>query len=279
MMYVLLINANPVVSRLLALCTRNSEMVLEEVEDITLAKRKYYDIVFVDEESYTDEVLHLEEYIDTNKKVFFSSENVGINTFDMTIKKPFLPAQIITLLEEIDVKEAKEAIDTEDIENDKVSIFPLASEEVEKEVEVEPKVLDTVEIEKIKVLLDMDDEVDTTEVLSEEEIEVRKIELIKEQLISDGLEIIEEDELLEELEVKDTIKIFEDDELPQVKSTKKIKSNKKKKKKKTLKYTEHELEKIEDAIQMAIVTLKRKQMKKLLKGKKIDVTVQIKGAE
>jgi len=37
-----------------------------------------------------------------------------------------------------------------------------------------------------------------------------------------------------------------------------------------------ELEKIEDAIQMAIATLKRKQMKKLMKGKKIKVKVQIK---
>jgi hypothetical protein len=56
-MHILLINANPVISRLLALCTRNVDMVLEELEDITVAQRKSYDIVFIDEVSYKDEVL------------------------------------------------------------------------------------------------------------------------------------------------------------------------------------------------------------------------------
>jgi hypothetical protein len=148
--------------------------------------------------------------------------------------------------------------------------------------------LDSIEVEKIKALLNMEDELDITEELSEDEIEVRKIEVIKEQLIADGLEIIDEDEIVEELSAKDTIKIFEDDVLPQVENITIIKSEKKekrkkkknkskKKDKKILDYTEQELEKIEDAIQMAMVTLERKQMKKLMKGKKIKVEVQIKG--
>ena len=131
----------------------------------------------------------------------------------------------------------------------------------------------------------MDEEPDSIEALSDDEIEMRKIEVIKEQLIADGLEIVEEDEIVEALSAKDTIKIFEEDSLPQIQTLKTTKmdekkkntTKKKKKSKKTLAYTEQELEKIEDAIQMAIATLKRKQMKKLLKGKKIDVAVQIKG--
>ena len=279
-MHILLINANPVVSRLLALCTRDAAINLEEVEDITFVKRKHYDIVFVDEMVYKDEVLALDNYVNTDKKVLFSNEDIAISAFDMTIKKPFLPSQIIAILEEVEVPQKHENIVEEAIETEEVSIFPLSSESIEAEDEpqVAAQVLDNIELEKIKTLLDMDEEPDTLEALSDDEIEMRKIEVIKEQLIADGLEIVEEDEIVEALSAKDTIKIFEEDTLPQVQTLKTTKMDKKKKKsKKTLAYTEQELEKIEDAIQMAIATLKRKQMKKLLKGKKIDVAVQIKG--
>ena len=54
-----------------------------------------------------------------------------------------------------------------------------------------------------------------------------------------------------------------------------MKSRKNKSKKKKIDFTEVELERIEDAVEVAIATLKRKQMRKLLKGKKIDVTIQL----
>jgi len=242
-MHILLINANPVVSRLLTLCTRNAEIILEETEDITLVKRKQYDIIFVDEESYKDDVLQLDSYIDTNKKVLFSNEDVVISAFDTTIKKPFLPSQIMSLLKNIEDNDGKVIAE-------------------------EPQVLDGGEIEKIKSLLYMDEEDDILEKLSEDDIEIRKIKVIKEQLIADGLEIIDEDKIVEELSGKETIS-------PKIK-TENI-TKKKKKKKKVFEYSKQELEKIEDAIEMTIATLKRKQMKKLLKGKKVDVVVQISG--
>jgi hypothetical protein len=262
-------------------------MVLEELEDITVAQREYYDIVFVDEVLYKDKILQLDEYVNTDKKVLFSNEDIAISTFDMTIKKPFLPSQIIELLDNIESKGEQEEINTEDIQHKNIPIFPAVSEEIVDETK--SQVLDSIEVEKIKALLDMDDELGITEELSEDEIEARKIEVIKEQLIADGLEIIDEDEMVEELSVKDAIKIFEDNELsqaenvltPKPKKKQKTKNKKqrknKRKRKKTLDYTEQELEKIEDAIEMAIVTLKRKQIKKLMKGKKIKVEVQIKG--
>jgi len=263
-MHILLINANPVVSKLLALCTRDATISLEEVEDITQLKRKYYDIIFVDEMSYKDEVLALDTYASTQRKVLFSNEDIAISTFDISIKKPFLPSEITALFEEVEVLNKHENI------------------VAQKEPEALAQVLDNKELEKIKDLLEMDDESDAVEALSDDEIEIRKIEVIKEQLIAEGLEIVDEDKIVEELSTKNTIEVFEEDALPLVptlKITKMDKKNrKKKKKKKTLAYTEQELEKIEDAIQMAIVTLKRKQIKKLLKGKKIDISVQVEGA-
>jgi len=47
---ILLINANPVVSRLFALCTRDEHIQLDEAEDIKEAETgKGYDLLFVDD--------------------------------------------------------------------------------------------------------------------------------------------------------------------------------------------------------------------------------------
>ena len=137
----------------------------------------------------------------------------------------------------------------------------------------------------------MEDEVPEEE-LSDETYEERKIAAIKEQLIAEGLEIVGEEEIVEELSIKSddeslmTVFSSEDDDTTTDKKVKdkkksrrneKKKSKKKKKKKKDLAFSEEELEHIEDAVQVAIATLKRKQMKKLLKGKEIEVTIKLEG--
>ena len=76
--------------------------------------------------------------------------------------------------------------------------------------------------------MDTDDEVDlheNDEVLSDDEYEARKMKAIKEQLIADGLEIVEENEIVEELSIPALDAIEESGE----KLGKKKKSKKKKK--------------------------------------------------
>jgi len=288
-MNILLINDNPVVSRLLALCTRDEDMVLEEVQGLDAIEHTHYDVVFVDEGSYEGEVMNLSEGVTIGKKVLLSNADVEINDFDMTIKKPFLPSQIIEVLESIE----EHTHVNETTEKDIPSIFPLSTEEDDQEEEIDvshTQVLDENELEKIKGLLEMDDEITVnSETLSEEEIEARKVEVIKEQLIAEGLEIVGEDEIVDELSVNDEVLIFSSEEDVESKSQKNKKkkssknkdkkSKKKSKKKKSLAFTEEELERIEDAVQVAIVTLKRKQMKKLLKGKKIEVPIVLEGTD
>lgn len=171
------------------------------------------------------------------------------------------------------------------------SILALLGEEDE----VTDTVLDSAEVAKIKALLEMDDEVIEEVTLSDEEYEARKIELIKEQLISEGLEIVEEDEIVDELSSEDVVfddvtsdvlvvnaeenesKTEEKSKKSKKKKEKKKTKNKKQKKskKKKIAFSEDDLERIEDAVEVAIATLKRKQMKKLLKGEEIDVTVKL----
>jgi hypothetical protein len=289
-MHILLINANPVVSRLLVLCTRDDAVVLEEVSEVEDVQSDRYDIVFVDEASYGRDVADLLVKFGYAKKVFISYRSDAMRGFDITIKKPFLPSQITDIIKELEVSKVEPEIQEETvlIENDKSDeeiphIFPLSSDdETEEEVEEipEPSVLDGNEIEKIKALLEMDDEEVVTEVLSDDALEARKVELIKEQLIAEGLEIVEENQIVEELSIgldgtlnkhsaakAKTQKVKK----PKVKKEK----QKKKSKSKKIKFTEENMERIEDAVEMAMATMTKKQMKKLLKGKEIAVSIKL----
>ena len=346
-MKILLINANPVVSRLLVLCTRDESIVLDEAVSADMVKSDDYDIVLVDEASHGADVSELLTLFGTSKKVFISYDNEPMNGFDVTLKKPFLPSQILELIEnpepQVEVQEEeveenevqKEEMQKEEMIEEEVEtaeedhfIFPLATEESSKEkIEVEempsifpladtddmieeiqedevleeveededPAVLDGNEIEKIKALLDMDEEeADViSEVLTDDEYEVRKMEAIKEQLIADGLEIVGETEIVEELSANSEKKIAKkknkkNKEKQKVKNKKSDskksdstktdnKKSKKKSNKKEVAFTEEELESIEDAIEVAVATVTKKQMKQLLKGKKIEVSIEIEG--
>ncbi len=284
-MNILLINDNPVVSRLLALCTRGEHIGLDEVKCVDDMKDDRYDILFVDDASYVDPIDSLLEDRSIRKKIFISYNEEKVKGFDETIKKPFLPSRIMKVIESVNMGEdlednieenipishlLKEEIVEEEVLPD---IFPLPLEDEESDDIFEPEenagteILNSDEIEKIKALLDMDDEIDLPddELLSDDEYEARKVKVIKEKLIADGLEIVEEDEIVEELSSV-AIDTFEDiDE--QI-------DKKKKSKKKTL-FNDDELSRIEDAVMVALEKLKPKKIKKLLNGKKIEIKIKL----
>jgi uncharacterized membrane protein len=283
-MKILLINDNPVVSRMLALCTRDVHMVLDEVMRIDDMKDVTYDLLFVDDASYVDHIDALLEDGSIRKKVFISYDGDAAKGFDETIKKPFLPSQIMKVIESVamyqeleekveeNIPISPETRDEEIVEEELPDIFPLPTEDEENEDTSELKdhvgteILNSDEIEKIKALLDMDDEIDLTEddeLLSDDEYEARKVKVIKEQLIADGLEIVEENEIVEELSTASMD--------PTEKADEKLK---KKSKKNTL-FNEDELSRIEEAFLVALDKMKPKKIKKLLKGKKIEIKIKL----
>jgi hypothetical protein len=291
-MNILLINTNPVVSRLLALCTRDEHMVLDEVQSVDAAERSGYDIVFVDEAAYTDNMILLLEGLHIRKKVLLCYVEDPMKGFDQMVKKPFLPSQIIKILTETESAEAVEhtgeaelvedsLIETENLENK-----PLDSDEtVDESVCVQEKagtenaeenwdtsdtkVLNLDEIAKIKALLDIEEdeiEFNEDELLEGDAYEERKIKVIKEQLIADGLEIVEEDEMVESL----SSSVERDSE----KRNKKLKKTKKRHKKKGALGKEERIE-LEKALSEVIDNLKPKKIKKLLKGEEIKVKIKL----
>jgi len=179
-MTILLINNNPIVSRLFALCQEEDAIVLDEFADISSIGEEYYDIIFIDESSYTASVASY--MLNLKYKVLISYEDKSILGFDETVKKPFLPSQIMDIVQDIQAKET------------------LSS-----------PILNTKELDTIKELLLMNDEP-----------------------ISPQIEEDEENFSLEELAL------------------------------------------IEESIKEAISKMKNKKIKKFLKGKKINMKIQIK---
>ena len=281
-MKILLINANPVVSRLLALCTRDESIILDEVKSVDAVKDTQYDLLFVNDASYVDQVNVLLENKRIRKKVFISYDEEPVEGFDLTIKKPFLPSQIIEILESIDMSEeiggseeepiliSSDSLEEEEVQEEELPpIFPLSSgnaEESDDAIEIIeenlPEVLDSNEIEKIKALLDMDDEIAENMPISDDEYEARKVKVIKEQLIADGLEIIEEEAIVEELSTIGA-------------DSSKKKSKKMKRKKKETPFSKKELARIEAAVEVALDKMKPKNIKKLLKGKKVEIKIKL----
>jgi len=291
-MHILLININPVVSRLISFCMREDNMNLEEVQDVGAVARDRYDVLFVDEASYGDETETLLANLIIRKKVFLSSSNEiadELRLFDTVIKKPFLPSQITAVLESLEEDE------TLDVSTEIPSIFPLVDDEVkveeleenadetveedeavEEDEKTGTKVLDSNEIDKIKALLEMEEEV---EAVSDEEYESRKVEVIKQQLIADGLEIVDEDEYVEALSKKPLAKKKE--KVKKMRSRKnedKKNRSKKSKKEKIKKDKKKEVEvfTFEEALLAAVEGMKVKKIKKLLKGAEVTIKINFK---
>lgn len=267
-MHILLINTNPVVSRLISFCMRKDHMGLEEVQNTEALTRDRYDVVFVDEASYEEGMEDTLAHLSVRKKVFLSSKNEAGNEarlFDTMIKKPFLPSQVTAILESLEEEDALEVpaeilspsslLDDEaNVEGVKdVEDVKKGADETVETFNAGTSILDANEIERIKALLDREEE--EVPAISDEEYESRKVEVIKEQLIADGLEIVEVDEYVEALSRKPLAE--------------KKEKNKKEKKKK-------EIFTFEETLLAAIEGMKVKKIKKLLKGAEVTITINFK---
>jgi len=244
-MNILLINTNPVVSRLISLCVRDTDTIFEEVVDISLVRLDRYDIVFVDDASFIDGLEDTLKNFMIRKKVFLSSryfDKTPLNYFDEVLEKPFLPSQITSLLESF---------------NEDHFIFPLSTEDdTEDREQKDTKVLDGSEIERIKAILENDNELNLEPVETKDDYETRKIEVITQHLEADGLEIVSEEEYVETLSKREN-------------------KNKKNKKKK-LKNKKEKTFTFEETLIAAVEGMKVKKIKKLLKGAEVTIKINFK---
>ena len=99
-MKLLLINKNPVVSRMLKLSAPKAGFEVEECDNVYNLPSGEVDVVFIDDEMYDENFLK-----EIRKNINFSqiglittSKDEQIEGFDFTLTKPFLPTDLIELL-------------------------------------------------------------------------------------------------------------------------------------------------------------------------------------
>ncbi|CAA6826065.1 MAG: Highly acidic protein [uncultured Sulfurovum sp.] len=108
-MKILLINNNPVVSRLTALSARKEDVEIDEIQEVTELSSDTYDIVFVDADSWSKDVRDvISDNIKTQKSVLFYSDGDEDEkaSFDLSILKPFLPSEVSAVIRSIDEEQA-----------------------------------------------------------------------------------------------------------------------------------------------------------------------------
>ena len=104
-MKILLINNNPVVSRLTALSARKEEIDIDEIKNIGDLSSQKYDIVFVDADSWGSEVdTLLSKKLNVEKKVLFYAQDDtdDKSAYDITILKPFLPSEVSAVIRAVE---------------------------------------------------------------------------------------------------------------------------------------------------------------------------------
>jgi len=223
-MKILLINNNPVVSRLTALSARKEDIEIDEIQEVTELNSDTYDIVFVDGDSWSKDVSDvIAENMKVKRTVLFYTEEdkEEKKSFDITILKPFLPSEVSTVirsvedLEEVSAEQEKITEDFNLLENEKQEpkeeLFSLDDDVLlDEKVEEKKEEVKSSFDEKLKEAFPLKiNGFDDEEESKKEEIDLE----LDEELFSLDNKIEEREELLE-FDLDD--KLFEEKEEPKM---------------------------------------------------------------
>jgi len=155
-MKILLINNNPVVSRLTALSARKEDIKIDEIQEVTELNSANYDIVFVDADSWTKDVRDvISENLKTQKSVLFyaDGDEEEKESFDVSILKPFLPSEVSAVIRSVEAS----SIDLDDEDNLNI----LSDNKIETKSELfDLDGLDAIDGKKEELSLNLDDDLD-----------------------------------------------------------------------------------------------------------------------
>jgi len=211
-MKILLINNNPVVSRLTALSARKENIEIDEVQEVTELKSNAYDIVFVDDDSWSKDVEDIvKEHIETKKTVLFYAEgdNEHKDAFDIAILKPFLPSEVSTVIRSLDEIEEDEnnfdiLAESKELERDELFDF---NESASEKVSLVSEAKKDVTIDSNEKL---EDDFPLNSVELEDDLFVDKVE-DKKETVENKVSEIKENEALFDLDLNDDNLSLEDD--------------------------------------------------------------------
>ena len=100
-MDILLINNNPVVERLFSICIENIPSRLDKKKFLTNKDLANYDIVFIDDTSYSNSIEEILKSTHIGTRILLASKKFQLDNpalFDEIIYKPFLPTKISEII-------------------------------------------------------------------------------------------------------------------------------------------------------------------------------------
>jgi len=335
-MKILLINSNPVVSRLTALSARKERIKLDEIKNISELKNSDYSIAFVDIESFNQEIANFLKNSNITKRVcFYTQDDKNIDKiFNFEILKPFLPSEVSAIIRDTKIEMEQEESLALDIGNSEQKEEHLNLDEListkrddleplniieksvikdENEKEMEKKLLDELIIPKENFDLEFKKQI-STEKKKEPQIE-DKIELKKEieKPIDSELFVLDSDtkedksskvlsfdeeshnefDLDTQKEKSKEIKILETDEISNIEKIVNSKTSddlsldnivetpialteaQNKKKAKKIENSQEEESKVAvDVITDTIKAMPIEELRQLLRGTKINITIE-----
>ena len=192
-MEILLLNANPVVSRLIELCAKQVDIDVVKIDTLDSNDIQADSIVIVDDGVLDSGIKNILESTYMGYRVLLISkgfEDEGMVVFDDIVQKPFVPSRIIDIITSA-VNHTKE-IKVHTPNNKEIHISTANKQTT--------NILDPLEVDKIKQILDQNENIKDT--LDNDDIEAKKIQAFKEHLLSDGIEITNEEEYIQSITKK-----------------------------------------------------------------------------
>jgi len=193
---ILLLNDNPVVNKLVTLSAQKSSDALDVSDSIDAISSLTYDLVVVDDGIGGEDVLDkLKEKLNFSKSLYICARDAKeLKGFDSTLKKPFLPTDLVELFATI----------SKDVANmDSQALKDTQTHEVEDAMSVPTKKHNDIEdLDDLKDLEEFD------EVALDEELELDE-DLLDLDIAGDDTLILESDDML----LDDDISLEDDENL------------------------------------------------------------------
>lgn len=226
-MKILLLNDNPVVTKLVTLSAQKTNDEVTTAHSLEEVPAGNYDLLVIDDAQYDEEgYAELQNKIEFKKSLFICSrDNENEESFSATIKKPFLPTDMVELftnlkknldaVEDVSDEELLDGLDGLELEglDDLDELEDVDDELILDDEELGESVLDDEEAQKVKELLDetQDEEADDEDLdldydLSLDLEDEADEAIVAEPLVEDTeLEELGNDETLEDVDLDDEV--------------------------------------------------------------------------
>ena len=210
-MKILLLNDNPVVNKLVTLSAQKTSDELDVADSIDSIQSSEYDLIVVDDGMYNDEIFaELKSKIVFSKSLYICSRDAAaVETFSSTIKKPFLPTDLVELFLKLSKEVNTSSSSKEETTTDLDEVEEFGIEEVEEELELAS--------EKIDELEEFEDE---KELEIGEDIELDDLSLDDDDLnisLDDELDDLDEELSLDDDYLEEGESVLDDEEAQKVK--------------------------------------------------------------